>query len=149
VLWLAFANNAGRREILIGAVASAIATVAVAIFLHHTRDRFILRTRYLYQIVHAPQIVFSGTWILLRAIALRLRGRNVPGGVVAVHFRIGGDTTSSRGRRALAVTFLTLAPNNLVLGLLPDKELFLFHTVIPQPLPSFMFRLGAELAGKK
>src|SRR5579863_309652 len=103
ILWLAFANNAGRREALIGAVASAIATLAVAVFLRHTRDRFILRTRYLYQIVHAPQIVFSGTWILLRAIALRLRGRNVPGGVAAVRFRIGGGTPSSRGLKAKSI----------------------------------------------
>ena len=149
VLWLAFANNAGAREGLIGAIASAASSIAVARYLSHTRERYDLRAIYLGQFIHAGELVISGTWILLRVIGLRLLGRDVPAGIAAVRYRIGTNRPVSRGRCALATTILTLAPNNLVLGILPERRLFLYHTVIPQPLPSFMLKMGAKLESEK
>ncbi len=53
----------------------------------------------------------------MRVLGRRFRGRDVPAGIVAVRFDPGGDDPHARGRRALAITFLTFAPNNLVLGI--------------------------------
>jgi multisubunit Na+/H+ antiporter MnhE subunit len=149
LLWVLFANNAGAREIIIGAVASAFATWAVARFQGHLKDHFYLSASNMSQVIRTPELVASGTYILFRVIGLRLLGRNVPGGLAAVHFTLGGNDPKSRGRRALATTFLTIAPNNLVLGFLPDEQKLLFHTVIPQKLPSFLFKMGATLEPTK
>jgi multisubunit Na+/H+ antiporter MnhE subunit len=146
VLWVVFANNVGFREIGIGSLAAAISTYFVFLFLHGTRDRFRLQNKYSRQIVHVPAILFSGTWVLLCAIALKVSGRKIPSQIVAVHFRPGGNDAASKGRRALAITYLNLAPNNLVLGILQDQRVFFFHTVIPRPLPAFLFEMGAELS---
>lgn len=150
VLWLAFANNIGIREILIGGVASAIATLAVAGFLRHTgvREHYRLRAPYLLQFSRVPKTIATGTWILFRVIASRLIRRNVHGGIVSVPYRIGAENSISRGCRALTITFLTLGPNSLVLGFLPDQRSFLFHTLIPEPLPPFMRKMGA-LPGRR
>lgn len=143
-LWLIFADNAGFREMIAGALGAALSTAVVGLFLARTRERFKLQRQYLAQVVHIPEILFSGSWILLRVIGMRLRGKEAPDAIVAVPFRVGPDDPRSRGRRALAITFLTFAPNNLVFGFARDPELLFFHTVIPQPLPKFMTRLGAE-----
>lgn len=143
-LWLIFADNAGFRELIAGALGAAISTFVVGLFLARTRARFKLQRQYLAQVVHIPKSLLSDTWILLRAIAMRLRGKELPGGIVAVPFRVGTDDPRSRGRRALAITFLTFTPNTLVLGFARGRQLVFFHTVIPQPLPGFMLKMGAE-----
>jgi multisubunit Na+/H+ antiporter MnhE subunit len=142
--WLIFADNAGFREVIIGAAAAALTTFFVFLFISRSGETFKLSDRHLAQVIHVPESLFSDTWILLRVIAMRLIGRKVPGGIVAVHFNFGGDDSASRGRRALAITFLTFAPNNLVLGILQQPQILFFHTVIPQPLPSFMKNMGAD-----
>lgn len=119
-------------------------TLVVSRFLSDTRERYVLERQYLAQAIHIPEILISGTWILLRVIALRFLGQKAPAGIVAVHFRAGNDNRRSRGRRALAITFLTFAPNNLVFDILLDQQILFFHTVIPQPLPHFMLNMGAE-----
>lgn len=144
LLWIAFADNSGIREIVIGAVVTAMATLAVWRFRRRTHDRYKLRFEYVRQAVHIPKSIIVDTWILLRVIVMRLRGKAIPARIIGVPFKNGGNGPVSRGRRSLAITFLTLTPNTLVLGLLPDKQLLLFHTLIPQPVPLFMFRLGAE-----
>lgn len=142
-LWLAFANNAGWREILVGGAASAAGALAVARFQRRTQLYYHLRMIYLSQLLRVPATIISGTWNMLRATALRILGRELPGGIAAVHYRIGDNGPSSRGRRALAITFLTLGPNSLVLGFPPGQHHFFFHTLIPETLPPFMLRMGA------
>jgi multisubunit Na+/H+ antiporter MnhE subunit len=143
-LWLIFANNSGFREMLAGAGAAMVSSLLVSRFLVCTDKRYTLERRYLAQAIHIPEILISGTLILLRVIAIRLMGKKVPAGIVAVHFRTGRDDRRTRGRRALAITFLTFAPNNLVFDILLDQQILFFHTVIPQPLPHFMLHMGAE-----
>ncbi len=145
VLWLIFADNVGFREIIVGAVASTIATWFVPSFIVRTDASFRFRRRWALQAIHVPEILCTGSWVLLRVIARRLLGRKVPGGIVAVRFDVGKDDAWSRGRRAIAITYLTFAPNNLVFGIPREQEVLFFHTVIPQPLPRFMLRLGARL----
>jgi multisubunit Na+/H+ antiporter MnhE subunit len=149
LLWVLFANNAGAHEIAIGAMASALATSAVVRFQGRLKDRFHLSTRDALQVRHTPVLVASDTRILFRVIGLRLLERDVPGGVATVHFTLGGDDPNSRGRRALATTFLTITPNTLVLGFLSNEQELFFHTLIPQKLPSFLFKMDATLQPKK
>ena len=143
-LWLIFADNAGFREMLIGAAGAAVSTFFVALFLRCSPQRFELQARCWAQAIYIPQILFHDTWILLRAVARRVLGRNVHGQIVSVPFDVGGNDAISRGRRALAITFLNLTPNSLVLGILKKENILFFHTVIPQPLPPFMEKMGAR-----
>lgn len=149
ILWLLFADNMGFREFVVGAVSATIGTYFVVSFIIRTGASFQFRPRWVAQAIHIPEILFSGTGILLRAIATRLAGKDVPGGIVAVKFAAGNDDALSRGKRALATTYLTFAPNNLVLGIPSDQQILFFHTVIPQPLPTFMKTLGARVEHEK
>lgn len=143
VSWLILTDNTGYREMIVGAISSAITLVAVGSFALATHARYGIRGRFLREAVHIPEILGQGLWVLLIAMARQLRGAEVPSGTAVVRFRPGADDPASRARRALAVSFLTIAPNNLVFGILRDEEIFFFHTVIPQQLPPFVIRLGA------
>lgn len=144
VSWLVLTDNTGWREMAVGAISSAITLAAVISFAIRTRAKYEMRGKFLREAVHVPEILVQGLWVLLEATGRRLVRARVPSGVAVVRFRPGTDDAASRARRALAVTYLTLAPNNLVFGILREKEIFFFHTVIPQPLPPFVVRLGAE-----
>lgn len=145
LLWVFFASNAGYREVLTGAVASAISIWGVARFRQQSKDHFHLSARDVSQIFQTPQLVLFESWLLMRVVALRLTGHEVPGRIVSAHFKTGGDSPKSAGRRALATTFLTLTPNTLVFGFLRKEQKLLFHTVLPQELPKFAFKMGATL----
>jgi len=149
VLWLVFADNSGFREIIVGAVAAAMGTYFVPSFVARTQASFDFRARWVLQVAHVPKFVFGDTCILLRVGVLRLLGNDVPGAIVAVKFDAGDDDALSRGRRALATSYLTFAPNTLVMGIPRDAQLLFFHTLIPQPLPRFMLTLGARIVSEK
>jgi multisubunit Na+/H+ antiporter MnhE subunit len=144
VLWLAFADSIGIRELAIGATVAGAATLATALFRRHTNERYRFRPLYLRQFVHVPKTIAVDTGVLLRAVVMCLLGRRVPANIVAVPFRVGGNGPSSHGRRALSLTYLTLAPNTIVLGFWPERQLLIFHSVLPRPLPKFALRMGAH-----
>jgi multisubunit Na+/H+ antiporter MnhE subunit len=149
VLWLIFADNSGFREIIVGAIAAAIGTYFVPSFIARTRASFEFRARWVLQVMHVPKLLFVDTGILLRVVTLRVLGKDVPAAIIAVKFDAGGDDAPSRAQRALATTYLTFAPNTLVMGIPRDQQLLFFHTVIPQPLPRFMLNLGARIVSEK
>lgn len=149
VLWLVFADNSGFREIIVAAVAATIGTYFVRSFVARTKASFKFRARWVLQVLHVPKLLFTDTWVSLRVVALRLLGRDVPGLIVAVKFDAGDDDAPSRGRRALAITYLTCAPNTLVMGIPRDQQLLFFHTLIPRPIPPFLLHLGARIVSEK
>ncbi len=144
VFWLILADSTGWREMLVGGASCAVALVAVRAFLLQNRIRFAMRWRFLVEAIHVPKQLVSDTGLLLLVVLRRASGRRGRSGIMGVAFRRGGDTPPSRARRALAITSLTVTPNTLVLGIAEEEQPFLYHTMVPKPLPAFLIRLGAE-----
>ena len=145
VLWLAYVNNVGIREIIVGAIVSTAATWATAVFRRRAGDHYRLRATYIWQAVHVPRALLADTWILCRAVFMSMGTKRIPSGIISMPFQVGGNGPSSCGRRALAITYLTFTPNSLVMGFLREEQLLFFHSLIPQAPPSFMRKMGAKL----
>jgi hypothetical protein len=64
--------------------------------------------------------------LCFEAVAQIFTQRRARGTFRAIPFR-GGDSPSDRGRFALTDIFGSLAPNTIVLGIDPDKDLLLVH----------------------
>jgi multisubunit Na+/H+ antiporter MnhE subunit len=144
IFWIVLTDNSGWREILAGGFASAISVLAAAAFVRKGHVNIRLRWNFVKEAIHlAPQLA-SDTGVLLRTIARRMAGARANSGIVVVAFQRGGNRPSSRGRRALATTSLTVTPNTLVLGISEEKRILVFHAIVPRPLPEFIRRLGAE-----
>lgn len=144
LLWLVLADNTGGREMACGAGAAAISMIATVLFVRKIKASFRSRLKFLKEAVHVPPQLVTDTGRLVITVARRLGGARTASRIMAVPFRRGANMPSSRMRRALAITYLTTTPNTLVLGISHDPELFLFHTIVPTPLPQFLERMGAE-----
>jgi hypothetical protein len=62
----------------------------------------------------------------------------------AVPFTVGRDTPVTMGRRALAVTYTTITPNFVVLGIVKEPGLLLYHQIVPGKILRMTRHLGAK-----
>jgi multisubunit Na+/H+ antiporter MnhE subunit len=69
--------------------------------------------------------------VCVEALAQLFTRRRVRGNFRAVPFK-GGDDPEARGRFALTDILGSLAPNTIVIGIDPDKELLLVHQLRPR-----------------
>ena len=63
--------------------------------------------------------------------------------LATVAFQYGGDDSRSAARRMLAVSYTTLTPNFIVLGLVPEAKLMLYHQVQKGEVSQLTQNLGA------
>jgi multisubunit Na+/H+ antiporter MnhE subunit len=135
VLWMAYTNSLGHREVIAGGLAAAISTLAVAVFALHGNDHF----------AFSPRETLEGTWQLLKAIAMEaFTRRGAQSSIVALPFAVGGDDPQAAARRALAITYTTITPNTVVLGISHEQKQMLFHQLSPAKTSIMLRRLGAR-----
>jgi hypothetical protein len=148
-LWLLLAAKLSTQEVAAAAVAAVVGVAATYVFgtLHLNGYRPTLRQLAL--IRHLPGTVLSDSLRLLRVAAHRLAGRP-PGGVLtAASFDPGGpadDDPAAAARRALVVAYTNVGPNTVVLGIIPEQHLLLYHQLDPggNPVPRVARELGAK-----
>jgi hypothetical protein len=146
VLWLIYTNNPGYREMIAGTVAALLATVGVVVFGAHGKIRFRLRAIDVLQVIRLPAYVVTDTAKLLRAIGEQMWGRRgAPSCIEAVEFDALGNDASSAGRRALAVTYGTISPNSVLVGVVTEQGLLLYHRIQPGRISPMLRHLGARL----
>jgi multisubunit Na+/H+ antiporter MnhE subunit len=144
-LWLLFADNAGIREMCIGAIAAGFATLGEMVFACQLHKDYHFRSRDLLQIHWLFWYTITGACEVMQGLGRQLfTKRGADSFVGAVPFNMGGDTPTAAGRRCLAITYTTATPNCIVLGLEPKKKLLLYHQIIKGPIRSLTKNLGAR-----
>ncbi len=144
-LWLIFVSNTNTWELLVGAAAAGLATLGLAVFRRLGLVKFSPSLRQIAEAWRLPWYALSDTWKLLQAIGKQLFSKaGAPGSLVAVPFEVGQDEPASAGRRALAVLYTTMTPNSVVLGVIQEQQLLLYHQLIPGDLPQTTQNLGAK-----
>jgi len=145
-VYLLFTSNLQKPEVYVGIGAAAIAATASAVF--ESLGVVAFRPRLL-DLLRAWRIVgymFSGSWELLKAMAMQIFTR--PGAqsiVFAVPFDLGeDDDPRAAARRALAIIYTTMTPNFVVLGLDRKNRLMLYHQVLSGPVLEITKELGAK-----
>ncbi len=100
------------------------------------------------QIVEAwriPWYAVSGTWEILQGIRKQLFTKTgAPSRLAAVRFKAGTDDAASAGRRGLAVLYTTMTPNFIVIGIIREQGLLVYHQIIPGEVLAITRNLGAE-----
>ena len=144
-LWLLFTSQVTKPEVCIGLGAAAVGTVGAMLFEAVGLIKFNPRLRDWMQGWRIPWYMLEGTWELLQALCKQLFTKDgTPSIVYAVPFDVGGDDSVSAGRRALAITYTTLTPNFVVVGIVAEQRLLVYHQVIPGPVLEMTKKLGAE-----
>jgi multisubunit Na+/H+ antiporter MnhE subunit len=145
VLWLGYTNNSGYREMIVGALAAMVSTVAALVYAVQSGFSFRFRWRDIAQAIYLPWYALDGTWEVLHALAKQIFTRpGAPSLMAAVAFDVGGDDPHSAGRRALAVTYTTITPNFIVLGIVNRQQLMLYHQILPGKVLAMTCHLGAR-----
>jgi multisubunit Na+/H+ antiporter MnhE subunit len=143
-LWMLFVSNTHASEAVAGIFAAAIAAFADAVVKERKLVGFFPNLRWLSLIFWQPWYAIDGTWAIFVALFKRLIGKESDAIFRAVKFDLGGEDDESETRRALAIAYMTMPPNFVVIGFEREKGLLFVHQVSPTPTPLIAKKLGAK-----
>lgn len=144
-VYLLFVSTLTKPELLAGIVMAAIATVASGAFGTVGVVHFRPTLRQLLEAWRLPYYAVQGTWELSKAFAKQLfTKRGAESLIRAVPYEVGDDGAHAAAQRALAVTYTTLTPNFVVLGIAHKQQLLLYHQVLAGEVLQMTINLGAR-----
>lgn len=144
-LWYLVAAAAASREELVAAAVVGSAA-AIAVLATVGPDHFLPPQpwRALAAWWRLPGMVIRGTGTILGSLLLAVvRRRPVGSLLTAVPFH-ADDDVGGRWRTALAIAGTCAAPDTVVLAVLAERQLLLYHQLSDAPVPVLTQRLGAE-----
>jgi hypothetical protein len=132
-LYLLLIDTTSLPELIVGAGAATIAATGFELAREqHTAGGMTARARWL-ATVHRPLLKVPSDIATVSALALRqlVKPRAVNGTFRAVPFRCGPEHDIEVGRRALAESLGSFAPNTIIVGVDVERELILGHQLRP------------------
>ncbi|MGB9183422.1 MAG: Na+/H+ antiporter subunit E, partial [Solirubrobacteraceae bacterium] len=128
LLYLLLIDITDLPELIVGAGAAALAATGFELAREQQVAGLAARLRWLAQLhrplLRVPVDIVTVSWVAARQL---VRPRAVNGQFRSVPFRCGGDERLEMGRRALAESLGSFAPNTIIVGVDADRELLLGH----------------------
>ena len=146
VLWLVFVGTFAGPEMLIGIGTCLVAAFALCVVQRADPAHFHPRLHDVLQLAYVPWLLVQGTYEIL-SVSLRdlFGGRKAVSAFRVARFHAGSPTDPrATGRRVLAITGTTMAPNFIILGINASTNELLFHQIEKSPVPNLTKNLGAE-----
>jgi multisubunit Na+/H+ antiporter MnhE subunit len=144
-VYFLFACSVTNVEVIAGVVAALVATIAAGLFGAAGVVRFRPRVAEVANMWRIPWDAVKGAAEVFVALARELFTKQGADSFLrAVPFDVGGDDAHSMARRTLALTYTTITPNFIVLGVVHEQSLLLFHQVFPSDVPQVAINLGAR-----
>ena len=134
------------HELLVGIVATVLAVLGMCVIDVQYPARFAPSIAELLSLWRLPWYLLSGTWEVLKVAATDLTGAEKAESLFrVVHFDAGSkEGPRAVARRVLAVTYTTMAPNFIVLGINCNTDELLFHQIKRSSVPKMTQSLGAR-----
>lgn len=143
--WLVFVGNFELPELYAGALVAALAATASNVVLEDKIALFYANPGWLALALLLPRDIAVDSFRVLRVLVRRLLlGAPARSGIRTVPFEAGGDDAASATRRGLAITYGTISPNSIVLGIDRERGLLYFHQLEPAPASTLIDRLGGR-----
>jgi multisubunit Na+/H+ antiporter MnhE subunit len=132
-LWMLLAGSLVLSELVVGAAAATIATIAFEVVRRRGLVRFHPRARWLWRAWRLPFRVLAEAWIVSSALVAGLvRRRPVRGRFREMPFRAGGTDSRSSARRTLLTLAESLSANSYVVDLDSEDDTMLIHELVPR-----------------
>ncbi len=141
VAWLIFAASLNAEELAFGTFAAAAGLLAFQVSTRAEPLCFSPPFLALLQAWRLPALIFHGIWILAEELARTIRGKRRRSAFRLAPFHATGTGSRSAAKRALAITFGTLPPNSLIVGIDRKSSVILFHQLRKEPLPRIVRRV--------
>lgn len=143
-LWMLFVSQWKKGELLIGILVAGIGAFADALAKKESFAKFKPKLSWLVLIFWEPWYAIDGTWATLKAIAKKLMGKKSEAQFKVAGFDAPGDDAQSAAKRALAIAYMTIPPNFIIVGIDEKKGQVLIHQVEPTPTPLIAKKLGIQ-----
>ena len=140
-LWLLYVSSLSPHELLAGTGAAALAAFASEAVRSAEQPRFVLHLRMLRA---ARRVPFEILRDCARVTAKLFSGRRPAGRFRTIPFYAGGDDGASVARRTLAIAFVTVSPNSIVIAIDKRRNRMLFHELVRGGAPQAAYLLGRE-----
>lgn len=136
-LWMVHDDSAKLPELLAGLGVAALAATGTELVRRQRIAGIAISLRFLRR---APRLVPSAIrdCVTLTRLAFQQLASPQPvrGKTVALPFSHGGEAPPEAGRRALAQGLGSFAPNTIVVGVDPDRNLLIAHQLAPSSKPA-------------
>jgi multisubunit Na+/H+ antiporter MnhE subunit len=133
-LWVAVDDSTESDELLAGAGLTAVAALAAEVAGHQAELRLRIRAAWLVQLLGLPGQVAQQTFLVFAALAAALFTRRpLPRGRFReLPVEYGDDTPLGVTRRVLLTGARSLAPNEFVLGIDPERHVMITHQLVEE-----------------
>jgi multisubunit Na+/H+ antiporter MnhE subunit len=133
-LWVALDDSLASDELLAGAAAAALAALAAELVSDQAGLRLRVRAAWLPRALGLPGQVVRDTWVVFVLLARTVFGKTPPpaGTYRELRVRYGDGTPLGVTRRVLLIGARSLAPNEFVLGIDPERDVMVVHQLAPQ-----------------
>jgi hypothetical protein len=130
--------------VLVGVGVTTLATWSWYIVYINSAISFAPKLHWLLPCWRVPGLILHDCWLVIRHLYRQCcLGKDHVGIFQALRFPGGTDDAQSVARRVLAITYLTLSPNSLVIGIDQRTGLLLLHQLEKEAPPLFLKQLGA------
>ena len=131
LIYLLLASETGGAELSAGALLALVATVALTAVRRVSGVRFELKSAWLRPVATVPLRVVTDSFVVLAANCRRPFRARGSGRFSEREFNPGNDHPSSRTRRALVTTAVSLTPNSVVVAVDRAGHRLLVHELVP------------------
>ncbi len=135
LLWLLYVYQLNWKEFLAGAAASGLAFIPLWLSSRAEQVVFQPKLRWILQIWRLPGEIIQGCVVLLRQMGRTILRKPGESTFQVASFMCAADQYRQTAQRALAITFASVPPNSLVVGIDTETALILFHQVKKAPVP--------------
>ncbi len=146
IFWVVFVGKFAEQEMLIGMAVAVVSAFAICIVEYANEAHFRPRMRDLAQAVFIPWLIAKDTCVIFFVALRDLVGEKK----AESDFRLAAFETGDlhdphdTGRRVIAVTYTTMSPNSIVMGINTLERRMLFHQIQKSDIPRMTSNLGAE-----
>jgi multisubunit Na+/H+ antiporter MnhE subunit len=136
-LWMLLVFNTQPAEIVLGAVAAALAATGAELVRSHGYVPFSPDLRWSRALLGLPRAVLVDTWRMALLLAAHfLRGKPIEGSFRIVHFPCGPrDDARDQARLAVSQWLGGVSPNTYVLGIDDRRNVAVVHQLIRDQRP--------------
>lgn len=129
--WIVLDYSLSLAELLVGAGVAALSAFLVELVQHQSASQFRIRIKWVVHAFSLPGRVMRDTVTVLGVLWRRLiHGEEPASGFVELSKAWGDDSALGMTRRVLLVAATSVAPNTLVLGIDPERNVMVIHQLV-------------------
>jgi hypothetical protein len=148
-LWFLFVDKSSAGEWVLGLASATLATIGVVVFYCCADIRFRPTIPMILEGWRLPGYVISGSWEIFKALAKQLAtAKGADSHLAAIPYESCEDNPRAAARRTLEVTYSASTPNFVIVGIVREQGLLLFHQILKGDIRQMTQNLGAKVPEK-